>query len=398
MKLSFESEAAGQFTAMYGYSGADIKSGVFPDGTYQSQPYRARYGKIGWQRGFGDVELQADFKTSRQDILTRTFLSADSQNPTFEVQSKDRINQLSLVAVVYPDAQSRVTAGSDFDWDTLKSNLYLAEAKSLNTQAPFVSYTRHVGSLDLHLSLRYDRNSEFGEELSPSLGGVYLLPVLRKARLSARLARSFNAPPLLWKFNHAPLQGVAPNPDIGAERAWTCEAGFENEWHEGWSTKISWYFAEVKDALARARDDAGLVFMKNFRKFRRQGVELTGSFRLNEMVTLFASAAFNDIEDRTTGETVQGGGRPRQRYEGGVDFTNGRGLKVLLYVYYYYWNEPPSSDPNDRKVLADMRISQQIKYLTVFFNVYNLADSKYWRDIFFPSPRRYVEGGVTMRW
>jgi outer membrane receptor protein involved in Fe transport len=35
---------------------------------------------------------------------------------------------------------------------------------------------------------------------------------------------------------------------------------------------------------------------------------------------------------------------------------------------------------------------------SLFFNVYNLSDSKYWNDYYKPYPGRYFESGVGYEW
>lgn len=398
LKFSFDPDDRNIFSALFGYGGADIHSGVFPDGLYQAQPYRSRYGKLGWRFGQDDTVVQADLKHSRQEIVTRTFLSEDAPDPAAEIVSKDLLYQLSLVASQQICEDDLFVFGADLDWDTVKSNTYLSQAESVAIQAPFASYTHKAGEFDLNAGVRYDHNSEFGEEFSPSAGAVYHPGGEQDTRIYISAARSFNAPPLLWRFNDAALLGVAPNPFIGAERAWTTQAGLSRRWQGGSSAEILYYYARLKDALSMAENADGLLIMQNFEEFRRQGVEFNGRLQLSRYLSCFAAAAFNDIRDMQTGQVVQGGAKPRQRYEGGFEIAGSSGFRCLLYGYYYYWNEPPSSQPNDRKVILDVKISQTIRQVTVFLNVYNLGGSRYWRDYYFPTPRRYVEGGVAFSW
>ncbi|MBN2482565.1 MAG: TonB-dependent receptor, partial [Candidatus Omnitrophica bacterium] len=106
----------------------------------------------------------------------------------------------------------------------------------------------------------------------------------------------------------------------------------------------------------------------------------------------------NDIENRITKETVRGGGKPRQSFDVSVEYKNPHGFTGALYGYYDRWNEPADAFPNDRKMLIDMKLSQEIKNLTLFLNIYNLANSTYWADYYFPMPERYFEGGFTVHW
>jgi len=149
--------------------------------------------------------------------------------------------------------------------------------------------------------------------------------------------------------------------------------------------------------------------MKNFEKFRRQGAELQFKINLLEGLDFFASGAFNDIEDRATRKTVRGGERPRQSFDLGVEYKNKKGFSLSLRGYYDRWNEVAtvyfnqlgeeiSVDPNDRKMLCDLKMSQEFKHFSFFSNIYNLTNSKYWRDYYFPVHERYFEGGVKVKW
>ncbi len=402
-KLSYDLKDMGKITASFGCSSADVNSGEYPDGTWQAQPYQARYGKIGWAGYFGDADIKVDLKRFRQDIITKSYLSVEDEDPFWTVKTKDVLYQLSLNSTVHPREKDLLVLGTDFDWDILKSNLYLTQAKILKLQAPYANYTLKLEPWDLNFGLRHDHNSEFGQEFSPSLGCVYHFKNIPDTLIRAGLSGAFNAPPLLWKYNENVLLAVIPNPDIKPERAQVYELGLESKPVPDFWIKFSLYRADVSDAIALAMNELNQYYMKNFEKFRRQGVELQLKINLCEELSFFAAGAFNDIEDRTTGKTVKGGGKARQSFDLGVEYKNKNGFSVSLYGYYDYWNEPASSQPNDRKMLCDLKISKEFKNFSAlsaaaFLNIHNLTNSKYWRDYYFPVPERYFEGGVSFEW
>jgi len=398
VKLSYDLKDMGTIITSFGYGSGDINSGRFPDGTWASQPYRTRYSKIGWEINSSDASLRVDLKNSRQDVVTESYLSLADKDPFWTVRTRDVLYQLSLNSVIHPRDEDLLVLGGDFDWDRLKSNLYLTKAKTLTSQAPFANYTLKLEPWDFNFGLRFDRNSEFGQDFSPSLGAVYHLKSVPDTSIRAVICRAFNAPPLLWKYNEDMLLGIAPNPDIGPERAWVYEVGLESKPVPEFWLKLSLYRADVHDAIALAQNQLGFLFMKNFEKFRRQGLDL--QFRINfcDELSFFGAGAFNDIEDRSTGRTVQGGGGPRQSFDLGIEYKNKNGFSISLNGYYDYWNEPPMNRPNDRKMLCDLKVAQEFKNLSFFLNIYNLTNSSYWRDYFFPLPERYFEGGMTFSW
>lgn len=397
-KLSYTSKFMGKIIASFGYSGADTNSGEYPDGSWEAKPYQARYGKIGWELDCGDADVNVDFKHSRQKVTTNSYDAITDEEPSSLVWYKDMLYQLSLNLTTRLREKDLLVLGGDFDWDTVNS-VQLSEAKDLKSQAVYANYTLKSEPWDLNLGLRYDHNSEFGEEVSPALGAVYHLKNIPHTLIRAGVSRAFNAPPLLWKYYERVVIGLtADNPGIGPERAWVYGLGLESKPTPRLRTKLFLYRADVSDAIGNAQNDAGDWIKKNFQKFRRQGVELQLAFALTEGLSLSASGAFNDIEDRTTKQTVRGGGKPRQSFDAGIEYKNKNGLGLSLRGYYDRWNQPASCQPNDRKMLCDLKMWQEFKNLSLFLNIYNLTNSKYWADYFFPVPERYFEGGATFRW
>ncbi len=397
-KLSHEPDDFTEIVASFGYSGGNVNSGEFPDGTWWGQPYRIRYGKVGWHWDDGDRSLSAEMKHSRQDIISEIYLAVTDSDPFMKFVYKDVLYQLSLNATQRLRSDDLLVIGADFDHDTIKSDTYLTGAKNVKLQAPYINYTLASDPFDFNVGLRYDHNSEFGQEVSPSLGIVYRSRTHPGTLIRAGVSRAFNAPLLIWKYNANPAFATIPNPDIGAERAWVWEAGAEARITPRLKANLSLYRAEVSDALAQATNALGETYMKNFEKFRRQGGEIQFTYDYNNHLAFSAAAAFNDIENKITKQTVRGGGRPRQSFDVAIEYTNDHGFACSLHGYYDRWNEPATSFPNDRKMLLDIKLSQEIKNITVFLNIHNVTNSKYWADYYFPLPERYFEGGFTLHW
>jgi len=408
-KLSYDLKDSGRLTAIFGYSAADVNSGEFPDGTWQAQPYRSQYGKIGWENDFGLADIRIDFKHSRRDVVSKYFDSVDLDDPSWRVTTRDLLYQLSLNSSLHPRKVDLLVIGADFDNDTLKSAPYLSTAKGLKIYAPYANYTLKLTPWDINFGLRYDNNSVFGDAVSPSWGAVYHFQNLADTLIRAGISRAFNAPPLLWRYSDNAGLKMAANPDLTAERAWVYETGVESRLIPRVWLKFSLYRSDVSNAISSARDSLGNTYMKNFQKFRRQGLEFESKFEVCEGLYWRAGAGFNDVEDRTTHETVRGGGRARQSFNTAIEYKTKFGLSVSVIGYYNRWNEESAVytnqagedvivGPNDRKILCDLKISQEWKNFMVFLNIYNLNNSKYWADFYFPLPQRYFEGGFKVNW
>lgn len=397
-KLSYGLKDAGKLTASFGYSTAEANSGRLPDGSWETQPYKQSYGKVGWEKDFGITDVKVDFKHSRNDVITKLYDSVDSEEPYSRVEARNALYQLSVNSSLRLRQKDLLVLGADFDNDSLKSFPYLPEAKSVKLYAPYVNYTLKINPWNINFGLRYDHNSEFGSDLSPSWGAVYHFKNLPDTLIKVGVSRAFNAPPLLWKFNDNPGLNTAANPDIKPERAWVYETGLESRILPIFWFKLSLYRSDVRDAIANATNAQGYTYKKNFQKFRRQGAAFQCKLKFFKGLDFIGGAAFNDIEDRSTKQTVRGGGKARQSFDTGLEYKNKSGLRISLVGYYNRWNEPASYEPNDRKMLCDLRVSQVWKNFTPFLNVYNLTNSNYWADFYYPVPERYFEGGVSFKW
>lgn len=398
-KFSYLLPDDGRVTASFGYSGGDVNI-RFPDGSWQSQPYRSRYGKLGLEEDLGGTRVTAEVKHYCQDLSSRQYLSTDGYDLNTsaftypETNTLDRLYELSLTGTRTFRTADTLVIGADFDYDKLKSDPYLLKAEHLSSSAPYANYTLDLGHTDLIFGARYDNNSVFGHEFSPSAGVVrrFADPWTTVARF--KVSRAFNAPPLLWKY-YNPASLITGNPDIRAERGKVYE--FEAEARPAAILKLraSVYRADIRDALAQ---DGTPRMYRNFEKFRRQGGTLGARLQATRALALSAAGAFNDEENRVTGKTVRGSGKPRQSFNLGLDYER-NGFTFGLTGYYKRWNQSPDMLPNDRKFIFDAKASRRWgKNARVFLTVYNIADSEYWSDNYYPLRGRYAETGVTFTW
>ncbi|MFH1379119.1 MAG: TonB-dependent receptor, partial [bacterium] len=286
---------------------------------------------------------------------------------------------------------------ADVDWDTLEST-YLLESKRLQIIAPYMNYTFIINPLIINAGTRYDTNSEFGSEPSYSAGIVYIIDSNSDTRLKADVSTAFNAPPLLWKYYEESLSFITINPDIKPETALVYELGLESKPFEKLTLMSRGYQAKVKDAIAIALNDQNKFFMKNFEKFKRQGVEVQSNLDIGWGAGVFGAAAFNEVINETTGEEVKGGSKPVESYNAGINYANKSGLEVAVRGYYDDWNEPASNEPNDKKFLFDLKLIQRLKNISIFLNVFNIGNSSMWADVYFPVKQRYFEGGLSLAW
>ena len=113
-----------------------------------------------------------------------------------------------------------VVVGGEFTREVIDSN-NLGEHRQ-NRGALFGEYRGQRRGLGLSAGLRLDRHEGFGWEASPSLAGSLGPP---QRRLFASVGRSYRAPSFTEFYYEDPNHNG--NADLGAERAWSFESGFE---------------------------------------------------------------------------------------------------------------------------------------------------------------------------
>ena len=387
----------------YGYSGIEANEGVFPsDGTRIHVPYETRYGLLRFdldpdERNHWEMAL----KTNRQLINTDTF-DGIGENLLSNVRTQDNYYGSELKNVRKFRAEDTFVIGSDISEHILKTSL-MSESKTILFGAPYANYTWIEGPLDVIVGGRYDLNEEFGEQFNPSLGTVYHVAEMPNTLLRMNVSRSFNAPPVLWKFFRDAAPGVtANNPDIKPERAWTYETGVESQpWKALWF-KFNLFRSNIDDAINTAQNEQGFFIKKNFEKFSQQGFRFDSRLTLTKKLFLLFLANFNDVQDRRTGLAVTNRGVTRPGYRLGLEGEGACGVRFNLIGRYERWDSSASLEPNDRKFIFDGRFSRELMTVrgievSCFLNVYNLTNSKYWSNRDYPLPQRYFESGITLK-
>ena len=388
-------------TGTFGYSGAAVRSEIRRNNRRYFRPYQARYGKFQLEPlQPGDWNYKIAYKFNNQDLTTDTYNILTGQQLGSSV-GRHVFHGLSLNTDFRLRADDLLVVGSDFEWQEIKSNNYLNSSKKISIQAPYANYTCRIAPWDFIPGIRFDNNDRFGSQWSPSFGTVYNFSEQTRGRF--KVSRAFNAPPLMWIYNDDPAFLVGPNLDLKAERGVQYEWGIETRL-ERLKIDLSWYWADIKDALSIVyNSDLGLFRAENIRKFRRQGVDLELKYPLSKLWTLFAGGAFNHSVNRTTGQIVRGNGSTRQSFTWGAQYKTQGGLGVNFYGYYKRWDSSAAAEPNDRKPIFDLKITQDLRHLCasadvqLFLNIHNITNSKYWSDISYPLPGRYFEGGFSLQ-
>lgn len=405
-KLKYDFNQTTSLNASFGYSGGHLLYGPLPDSAdiiVNNQPYVSRYGSVDLKVDNPDNQFSAAYKFNDQKT---SFNAQDITTPlnSFSTSNQDFYQGLSLNDVYEFSNDQILTTGMDSDWHVIKSDTYLTKAEGINTEAPYANLDWRLEDWDFIPGARYDYNDRFGSQLSPSFGAVYHVPIWQDGLIRAKVYRAFNAPPLLWIYNNDPSLYVAPNPDLKAERATSYELGIEGPLIiHGLKVELNLYRSDVKDALSPVINDIDYVTQyQNINKVVRQGGEARLDYAMNKQWSIYTAVDFNDVINEETKTIVRDAGIARQSFKWGTSYLWPCGFKASLEGYYNRWSSDPGQ-ANDRKPIFDVHLTQKFRNvfrnidMEIFFNVYNIDNSKYWSSPTYPLPGRSVEGGVSFK-
>ncbi len=399
-KMSVPLTDIAKVTGSFGYSGARVRQRVFSTNRINESPYIARYGKLKLDLDQPDGNVNLAYKYNGQEMSTDTY-NALTNSRVSTSANRNEYQGLGINGHTRVREDDTFVMGADLDWQTIKSSNYLKTAKSVKTQAPYANYTLKLGSWDLIPGLRFDNNETFGNQLSPSVGGIYHFSPENDTQWRLKASRAFTAPPLMWIYNDDPTLWVAPNLDLKAERAFVYETGATADLGR-WRMDVNFYRSDVTDGLSTVFVSGLSAYQKqNIGKLRREGVEAQVDYRVSSELKAYVSGGYSHPVNRATRDVVRGNGVALQSFGTGISYMAPLGVGVDLYGHYDRWDSP-ALEANDRKPMFDLKFNRAWKSvykkldLNVFLNIYNLTNSKYWTAPSLPLPERYLEGGATV--
>jgi vitamin B12 transporter len=394
-KFSVNNPAPTKVSTSIGYNQGHTNDFENTDwGIWQAQDYKVTYSSFNLKNSeLKNIDLSANIKYSDLDVISYVYLLADDSEAN-KVTTNDKFYGLELLADLKLAADTNIIIGSDILSSRLDSS-YLSEIRGGNNIALFTNINKAFLDGEVSVGARYDYSSEFGYQLSPSLGSVLPIPYLADTIFRVNVEQSFNTPPLLWKYLEGAYQ--TGNPDLKPERAWVIETGVETELVSNTWGKINLYHAKITDAIARATNDEGKQYQKNFKSFVRQGIEAEVKYLVFKATTLFVGANFNDVRNSETSEIVED--RPRFTSDFGVSFQpKDLGFALDLTGHSIWWKAPLSYGANDNKVIWDVKLTKNIdQNLGAFLYVYNIFNTANWHYETNPLPLRHFEGGIKWR-
>lgn len=278
------------------------------------------------------------------------------------------------------------TFGFDGDWGKYDWQGYEKTYRTGNW-ALYANNTFKAGPASVNAGVRYDRNRDFGSEISPSIGMVRHL-LEGRALVRAQVARGFSAPPPAWVND--PDHG---NPDLEPETAVNYRVGGKIRVLTMISVETGLFYADVDDLIRYDEDARQYV---NIDRAVRKGVEGSVAAAFDYGIQVSLAAVFTDVRDKESDREIKD--IPTTQYH----ITAVHTYKWMTHSLLGTWIDHNSSFPEtrDKKIVFDYRAKAMLPGLdrygapSVFINIYNIFNAGYLYREVWPRPDRWVEAGV----
>jgi outer membrane receptor protein involved in Fe transport len=358
------------------------------------------------------VNLEAQLKYNRSDFDGSTAYLDGSlfQPPAGTVDTTKYIDQkvgFTVKGAYRPGESFSLVSGVDYYRIKADFSRFIASQPVIyvDSVAPFVNAEYRIGGFGLHAGARYDYDSSFGHQLSPSVGATFNF--LKASLFRVNVARTFKVPPLWYTLGVSYFDQILPNPDLKPERAWAYSAGFETQELRYVYLKLSGYYHKMTDGIVRVPADIeGRFTWGNISEFIRKGYEAELGVLAPFGLTGYLGTNYNKHENTTGGEAVILTWIPTRTYKAGLKYKNDKfDFFANLRARWIWWNMDQELSslfvPHDKKWVVDLRVSKGFNLagstrLGIFLDVFNLTDQIYWDRSDFPNPRRWVQLGLEL--
>lgn len=160
-------------------------------------------------------------------------------------------------------------------------------------------------------SVRLDRHSEYGSQVTPRVNLLYR--IAGNWRLRAAYGEGFRAPSFTEFFAETGrargAEIVEPNPDLDPEKSRSYEAGIETRYRDV-SVNVTAFRNEIRDMIddtfVREENNIDYYQWQNISEARMQGIEFGSSVTLPYGFSLDGFLTWIDTKDRDTGEKIEG--------------------------------------------------------------------------------------------
>jgi len=355
-----------------------------------------------------NIEAQLKFHQFKLDNWLEYMDGSPIQPPPGTVETSKSLEQkmgFTVKGSYNPSEQFSLVSGVDYYRIKADFTGYIANQPVIyvDSVAPFVNAEYRLGLLSFHAGVRYDYDSSFGSQISPSIGVNFNF--LKASLFRVNVARTFKVPDLWYTLGESYMDRILPNPDLRPERAWAYSAGFESQELKYIWLKFSGYYHRMTDGIVRVPADLeGRFTWGNATVFIRKGYEAELGVMAPFGFQAYIGTNYNRHKNTTEGAYLSW--IPTRTYKAGLKYKNEKlDLMVNLRGRWIWWNEDEELMalffPKDKVWNFDVRISKGFNVnpnirLGAFLDIFNLFDQLYWDRSDMPNPRRWAQIGLEI--
>jgi vitamin B12 transporter len=369
--------------------------GEFPDYDFSvDTDFVYRHSMLSLSSSFTDrAEIEVSFRTAHRD-LDLFYVQTSSGIEMARYVFDDETNGASANFNWNGDIHTLVI-GSDYDENTLESNMLTGETQKLEKWGVFANDTVRVKGVSVTPGIRYEYTDTNGDFLSPSLGITYTPWNDTILRLSG--SRGFNIPPLTYTYGDSFY--YVPNPDLDVESVWSYQAGLESAALRHLWLKATVFRHDIRDAIINEPLSDGTYTKVNEDRLRKQGVEIEARTAPFHNLSLRGGALLQDTKNLTTGETERN--IPEYTADIALEYDDKKSISGSLAGHYIWWNSEASLEAEYDAMIWDLNIRKALKNFKgwnpeVFLAIHNIFNGSQYLDSFFQNPERWIEAGLRI--
>lgn len=246
----------------------------------------------------------------------------------------------------------------------------------------------HRYHLTFSMGIRANFNSAFDNTVNPEVKAVYKH---NDWRLSTAYSRTNNLPSFYQRYNET--SSTRPNPDLGMETADNFSLSLFRQLQPSISGSISFFYNMLTDRITYVLGDNGVGRYENFGRVTYMGGDLAMGWQIHKTFNIKGSYTYMEATDKDTDLWLP----CKAGHTANLDlyWQPVQPLSIVLtttYVSSVFLNKN-----NTRTVpeytLTDTRVEYAFTHFSLFGEVKNIFDKKYyWSDGFLGPPRTWLAG------
>lgn len=417
---------------VYKNGSLDLNSGLFSNHFGASNFYHPKFSRqyeevgsglfsVNWNHNFsnkvsgsfiGSYRMHHDMYDfdKYRDTTLKAFLNFH-QTKVADIEYKLRYlgkNSKSAVGWAYRNEDVLSNRLGDIITDKVKikdyEGLFYDKSKSRSNLSMFIEHQRKLKNATISAGTLLNYNTNFGYAWYPGLD--IAMPISGKYSVYASSNRSLRYPTFTELYLNNST--VKADPKLKPEKAWTHEIGLKY-FGKNTSGTISIFYKKMEDAIDKVkRPEISVPTMENIQNINMAGVDFSYKIKLASNSNQFLqNLTFNYaylIADRKE-ENFQSFytlNFLRHKASVGVDLLPFKNTTMAIWYTFkkregtYQWDNTRAPEFYKPVHLIDLRLKHQFKKHSLFFDINNLLNYKYYEFGFVEQPGIWASGGIIL--